>query len=117
MASCPTRYVLRALSTGALRKEGPGRTCPRRDQSRAAIPAVLWVLADDSEVLKVQALHWDFMTRFGSLSLALLFLASPLFAETAILRGTVTDQSGAFIPGASVALTAPDGSMKRATAD
>jgi hypothetical protein len=57
------------------------------------------------------------MTRVRSLSLALLFLASPVFAQTAILRGAVTDQSGAFVPGASVVLTAPDGSVKRATAD
>ena len=57
------------------------------------------------------------MSRFAGASLALLVLVHPLFAQTAILRGLVTDQSGALVPGAKVILTAPDGSRKTATAD
>src|ERR1035438_5052394 len=57
------------------------------------------------------------MTRLAGLGLALVLLATPVLAQTAILRGAVTDQSGAFVPGASVVLTASDGSVKRATAD
>ena len=57
------------------------------------------------------------MTRFAGLSLVLLFLVSPIFAQTTLLRGSVTDQSGAIVPGAKVALTGPDGSVKTALTD
>ena len=57
------------------------------------------------------------MSRLAGLSLSLVFLAHPLLAQTAILRGQVADQSGAVIPGAKVVLTGPDGSVKTATAD
>ena len=57
------------------------------------------------------------MTRFAGLSLALLLLAAPILAQTALLRGAVTDQSGAIVPGAKVTLTGPEGSVKTALAD
>jgi len=40
-----------------------------------------------------------------------------LFAQTATLRGVVTDPSGAVVPGAMVTLAGPDGSTKTTTAD
>jgi outer membrane receptor protein involved in Fe transport len=48
---------------------------------------------------------------FRSLSAIALFcvLASPVAAQTAGLSGTVTDQSGAAVPGATVALSGPSG--------
>ncbi len=48
---------------------------------------------------------------------AILLLAPSCYAQTAILRGQVTDQSGALVPGAKVTLTSPDGSVKIATSD
>jgi hypothetical protein len=57
------------------------------------------------------------MIRFVSLSLAWLVLGCPVFAQTAILRGQVSDQSGAIVPGAKVTLTAADGGAKTAIAD
>jgi hypothetical protein len=36
-------------------------------------------------------------------------LSSPVFAQTAILRGQVTDESGAIVPGAKIVLTGPAG--------
>jgi hypothetical protein len=46
--------------------------------------------------------------RLASLSLFLVsLLASPAFAQTAILRGQVTDESGAVIPGAKITLAGP----------
>jgi hypothetical protein len=45
------------------------------------------------------------------------FLAScPLLAQTATLRGQVTDESGAIIPGAQITLNGPSGLTKSATA-
>jgi hypothetical protein len=38
-------------------------------------------------------------------------------AQTGVLRGTVTDQSGAIIPGATVTISGPAGLVKSATAD
>jgi len=51
------------------------------------------------------------------LILAILLIAPAVFAQTATLRGQVTDESGALVPRAKVSLTAPDGSVKAATAD
>src|SRR5579864_6958688 len=48
---------------------------------------------------------------------AFLLLAGPCFAQTVILHGQVTDQSGALVPGAKVVLTSEDGSVKTATSD
>lgn len=56
--------------------------------------------------------------RFGRTRLILLILiASPLAAQTATLRGQVTDQSGAVISGASVTLTGAAGVAKTTVAD
>jgi len=50
--------------------------------------------------------------------LLLVFCALPsLSAETATLRGQVTDESGAVIPGAKVVLSGPAGAVKTTTAD
>src|ERR1035438_2925800 len=50
--------------------------------------------------------------------LLLVFCALPsLFAQTATLRGQVTDESGAVIPGAKVTLSGPAGAVKTTTAD
>lgn len=57
------------------------------------------------------------MSRLRGLSLSLILLAHPVLAQTAILRGSVADPSGAVIPGAKVSATARDGSIKTATAD
>jgi hypothetical protein len=46
-----------------------------------------------------------------------LLAAHSLYAQTAILRGQVTDESGAVIPGAKVSLTAAGRSVKATTAD
>jgi hypothetical protein len=45
-----------------------------------------------------------------------LFAAHSLWAQTAILRGQVTDESGAVIPGAKVSLKGPSGAPKTTTA-
>src|SRR5882724_4794166 len=45
-----------------------------------------------------------------------LFIASSLFAQTATLRGTVTDETGAIIPQAKVTLSGPGGLVKTTTA-
>ena len=45
----------------------------------------------------------------------LLFIATPVFAQTATLRGQVTDESGAIIPGATVKLNGPSGLVKTLT--
>src|ERR1041385_4711306 len=50
--------------------------------------------------------------------LVLIVLIRPsLMAQTGVLRGTVTDQSGAIIPGATVTISGPAGLVKSATAD
>src|SRR2546428_483079 len=45
-----------------------------------------------------------------------LFFSSVLFAQTATLRGTVTDDSGAIVPGAKITLTANSGTVNTAVA-
>ena len=40
---------------------------------------------------------------------------APLFAQASTLRGVVTDESGALVPGAKVTLTGPDGLLKDTT--
>src|SRR2546428_905701 len=45
------------------------------------------------------------------------FFWSVLFAQTATLRGTVTDDSGAIVPGAKITLTANSGTVNTAVAD
>src|SRR5579871_206248 len=57
------------------------------------------------------------MLRLAGLSLSFILLTHPMFAQTAILRGTVADSSGAVIPGAKVTATARDGSVKTVTSD
>jgi hypothetical protein len=49
--------------------------------------------------------------------LALLIVSQPAFAQTASLRGQVTDQAGAVIPKAKVTLNGPSGLVKTATTD
>lgn len=51
-----------------------------------------------------------------ALFFAVLF-SQVLCAQTATLRGQVTDQSGAVIPGAKVTLSGPSGAVKRTVAD
>jgi protocatechuate 3,4-dioxygenase beta subunit len=51
-------------------------------------------------------------------AVALAFLVSQvLCAQTATLRGQITDESGAVIPGAKVTLSSPSGTAKGAVAD
>ncbi len=45
-----------------------------------------------------------------------LFFSSALFAQTAVLRGVITDESGAIVPGAKVTLAGTGGSPQTATA-
>jgi hypothetical protein len=45
----------------------------------------------------------------------LLLMTAPVFAQTATLRGQITDESGAIIPGATVTLTGPSGLVKTLT--
>ena len=47
----------------------------------------------------------------------LILLGSSVFAQTTALRGQVTDESGALVPGAKVTLVAADGVSKTAIAD
>src|SRR5262245_57632428 len=49
--------------------------------------------------------------------LAVFIVSSPSLAQTASLRGQVTDQNGAVIPKAKVTLNRPSGLFKRATTD
>ena len=49
------------------------------------------------------------------LVLAAFLVISPVVAQTASLRGQVTDESGAVIPGAKVTLTGPSGFVKTTT--
>jgi Carboxypeptidase regulatory-like domain len=46
-----------------------------------------------------------------------ILLTPAVFGQTSTLRGQVTDESGALVPGAKVTLVAPDGVAKTATAD
>src|SRR5437667_2765535 len=48
--------------------------------------------------------------------LVLLFFSSALFAQTSTLRGIVTDESGAIVPGAKITLTASSGTASTAVA-
>jgi hypothetical protein len=47
----------------------------------------------------------------------LILLAPSLFAQTTTLRGQITDESGALVPGAKVTLLSTDGAAKTAVAD
>src|SRR4051812_23223400 len=47
--------------------------------------------------------------------IVLVCACSPAFSQTAGLRGQITDESGAVIPGAIVTLSGPDGVVKTAT--
>src|ERR1700730_3536384 len=49
--------------------------------------------------------------------LLILLFTSSLFAQNATLRGQVTDESGAVIPGANVTLTGPAAQVRTTTAD
>src|SRR5262249_1954003 len=49
--------------------------------------------------------------------LILFVVSSPALAQTASLRGQVTDQNGAFVPAAKVTLNGPFGSVKTTTTD
>jgi hypothetical protein len=49
------------------------------------------------------------------LVLAAFLVISPVVAQTASLRGQVTDESGAVIPGAKITLTGPSGFVKTTT--
>jgi Carboxypeptidase regulatory-like domain len=55
--------------------------------------------------------------RITYLIFVLLLLASAVFAQTTSLRGLVTDESGALVPGAKVTLQSADGAVKTAIAD
>src|SRR5260370_3579218 len=46
-----------------------------------------------------------------------LILSCALFAQTSILTGVVTDESGAVIPGAKIVLTGANGTARNATSD
>lgn len=48
---------------------------------------------------------------------AILLIVGPVLAQTATLRGVVTDESGALVPKAKVTVTGPAGVVKSATAD
>src|SRR5437762_2396333 len=50
------------------------------------------------------------------LLILLLFFSPALFAQTAVLRGLITDASGAVVPGATVTLTRTAGTPQAATA-
>ena len=54
--------------------------------------------------------------RFHCLVIALLFTQA-VFAQTATLRGQVTDESGAVVPRAKVTLAGHSGAVKSAVAD
>jgi hypothetical protein len=53
--------------------------------------------------------------RVMQLLLSFIVLVVPAFSQTASLRGQITDESGAIIPGATVMLNGPDGAVKTAT--
>ena len=53
----------------------------------------------------------------ASCLLLVLALASKALAQTATLRGQVTDQAGALVPGAKVTLTGPANQVHSSTAD
>src|SRR5689334_16751986 len=58
--------------------------------------------------MRLKSIHFLFL---------ILLIPPSLFAQTGALRGTVTDQSGAIIPGATVTISGPAGLVKSATAD
>lgn len=53
--------------------------------------------------------------RLFALFLGLFFASLSLHAQTAVLRGQVTDESGAVVPGATLTLTGPAGAAKVTT--
>jgi hypothetical protein len=53
--------------------------------------------------------------KLSLLLLVLLIVSLPLCAQTAALRGQVMDETGAVVPGATVALNGPSGAAKTAT--
>ena len=55
--------------------------------------------------------------RFICRLLVLLAVSSPALAQTASLRGQVTDQNGAVVPAATVTLNGPSGPVKTTTTD
>lgn len=55
--------------------------------------------------------------RFISRLLVLFVITSPALAQTASLRGQVTDQNGAVVPAAMVTLNGPSSSVKTMTTD
>jgi hypothetical protein len=50
---------------------------------------------------------------FFRLLLAVCILRAPVFAQSGTLRGQVTDESGAVVPGVRITLTGPGGLSKR----
>jgi len=50
---------------------------------------------------------------FFRLLLAVCILSAPVFAQSGTLRGQVTDESGAVVPGVRITLTSPGGFSKR----
>jgi hypothetical protein len=55
--------------------------------------------------------------KFFNSFVVLLILSSSLFAQSGTLGGTVTDQTGAIIPDATVTISGPGGAIKTAKAD
>src|SRR6266849_6073091 len=59
----------------------------------------------------------SWLMRIPYLIFILILLTPAIFAQTTTLRGQVTDESGALVPGATVTLLSPDGTAKTAVAD
>jgi carboxypeptidase family protein len=67
------------------------------------------------EVLRYAAVHYELRS---SVIFLLVFLASgTIWAQTATLRGVVSDESGALVPKAKVTISGPGGAAKSVTAD
>src|SRR5258708_9765561 len=56
-------------------------------------------------------------TRIGGLFVGMRLLKSSVFAQAATVRGQVSDESGAVIPGAKVTAAGPGGVVKTTSAD